>query len=123
MPQIKITTSTVQLIAELNDCATTRALLDVLPCQSTSNTWGDEVYFRVPLSVKLETDARQVVEAGTVCFWVEGNSLALPYGPTPISEGDECRLISKVNVIGLIQGNPLQLADIHANDSIRIELA
>ncbi len=66
----------------------------------------------------LEPDARQVVEKGAVCFWAEGQALALPYGPTPISAGDECRLVSKVNVLGHIEGDPRALAGVCAGTLI-----
>ena len=92
-----------------------------LPCTSTANTWGEEVYFEVPVQAELEPDARQVVEKGAVCFWVEGQSLALPYGPTPISEGDECRLVSEVNVLGQIAGEPRALAGVRVGAPIRVE--
>lgn len=121
MIQIRIKTDSIELLAELEDTPTTRALVDTLPCESSANTWGEEVYFSVLVSVNLEPDARQVVEAGTVCFWVEGNAVALPYGPTPISVGDECRLISDVNVLGKISGDPRQLDKIGQGDRIRIE--
>jgi hypothetical protein len=122
MPSISISARNIRLTAQLDDCATTRALLAVLPCDASASTWGDEVYFSLPLSVSLEPDARQVVEPGTVCFWVEGDSLALPFGPTPISEGDECRLVSRVNVIGRLDGDPARLSGIRAGDAIRLAL-
>ena len=92
-----------------------------LPCTATANTWGEEVYFEVPVQAALEPEARQVVEKGAVCFWVEGQSLALPYGPTPISTGDECRLVSEVNVLGQIEGEPRTLAGVRAGAPIRVE--
>jgi hypothetical protein len=77
----------------------------------------------MPVHVELEDDARQVVEAGTVCFWTGGNSLALPYGPTPASHGDECRLVTEVNILGQIEGNPRELASVRDGMSIRVEKA
>ena len=121
MKQIRITSGSVEILAELDDTATARALLEVLPCQSSANTWGQEVYFSIPLTVELEADARQVVEPGSVCFWTEGNAIALPYGPTPISQGDECRLVSRVNILGRLIGSPDDLASIKLGDPIRIE--
>jgi hypothetical protein len=75
------------------------------------------------LSVKLEAQAREVVDPGTVCFWVQGNSLALPYGPTPVSRGDECRLVTRVNVLGMLEGDPRRLGDIADGDKIRVTAA
>lgn len=123
MKKIRIKANTTEIIAEINDTPTARALLDILPCQSRANTWGEEIYFSVPVKANLDADARQVVEPGTVCFWVEGNSVALPYGPTPISEGDECRLVSEVNILGRITGDPQQLASIHQGDKVTLERA
>ncbi|MDP1718214.1 MAG: cyclophilin-like fold protein, partial [Burkholderiales bacterium] len=97
------------MIANLHDTPTTRKLLGALPCVASANTWGEEVYFSLPVTVALEADARQVVDPGTVCFWVDGSALALPYGPTPISKNDECRLASKCNVLGKIEGDPRRL--------------
>jgi len=112
-----------ELIARLQDTPTAQALIDALPFDSSANTWGEEVYFSTPVRVKLEQDAREVVEPGTVCFWVQGNSLALPYGPTPASHGDECRLVTRVNVLGEIEGDARQLAYINDGDDITVEAA
>ena len=75
------------------------------------------------MSAKLEPTARQVVDPGTVCFWVQGSSLALPYGPTPVSHGHECRLVSPCNVLGRLIGDPTILAEVHDGDEVTVELA
>lgn len=110
-----------ELTAQLDDTPTARALLKAVPCKASANTWGEEVYFSVPVQAKLEADARQVVDPGTVCFWVQGQSLALPYGPTPVSEGQECRLVTKVNVLGRIEGDARALARIRDGDPVSVE--
>ncbi|NIO40756.1 MAG: hypothetical protein GTO41_11605 [Burkholderiales bacterium] len=112
-----------KLFAELQDTPTAKALLAALPFESSASTWGEEVYFSTPLSAKLERDALEVVEPGTVCFWVQGNSLALPYGPTPVSQGEECRLVTRVNILGAIEGDPRRLADIADGDQISVTAA
>jgi hypothetical protein len=123
MARIRISWQTGEVIADLRDTATSRQVLAVLPCESTANTWGEEVYFNLPLKAKLEPDARQVVDPGTVCYWTEGSSLALPYGPTPVSKGDECRLVTKCNVLGQVEGDPRGLKTVRDGESIRVELA
>ncbi len=123
MKQVRIATEAVELLAELRDTPTARALLKALPCESTARTWGDEVYFEVGVDTALEPDARQVVDPGTVCFWVEGRSLAIPFGPTPISQGDECRLVTRVNIVGRVLGDVTALRGVRDGDRIAVEVA
>jgi hypothetical protein len=112
-----------ELFATLDDTPTVKALLAALPCEATANTWGEEVYFSLPVKAKLEATAQQVVEPGTVCFWVQGSSLALPYGPTPASQGNEPRLVTPCNVLGRIEGDARALAKIRDGDRLRVERA
>jgi hypothetical protein len=121
--QIRISWPSGHLTASLDDSPTSQALARALPLVSTARTWGKEVYFDVRVSVSRETDAREVVEPGTVAFWTDGDALALPYGPTPISQGDECRLASPCNVLGRIDGDPEVLATVRDGDPIRVEPA
>ncbi|GAB2509631.1 cyclophilin-like fold protein [Nocardia heshunensis] len=121
--RIRITWPANQLTATLSDTPTTKALLAALPISSSASTWGEEVYFETGVSVPRESDARQVVDPGTVAFWTDGDSLALPYGPTPISHGDECRLASPCNILGSFDGDPRLLATVRPGDPIRVELA
>jgi len=107
----------------LNDTPTARALVAALPLKARAQTWGEEVYFEIPVKATLEKDAKQVVPPGTVCFWVEGSSLALPWGRTPISEEDEPRLVTRCNVLGRIEGDPKRLASVRSGDAIALELA
>ena len=121
--RIRITWPSGSVTAVLEATVTSEKLIAALPCESTASTWGDEVYFSMPVKVKLEADARQVVEPGTVCFWVQGSSLALPFGPTPASQADECRLVTDVNVLGKIEGDPKVLKGVRDGQRIRVELA
>ena len=108
--------------ATLEDTPTARALAAALPVKAKAQTWGEEVYFEIPVTAKLESGAKQVVPPGTVCFWVEGSSLALPWGRTPVSEGDESRLVTRCNVLGTIDGDPRQLASVRSGDGITVSL-
>ena len=98
-------------------------MVAALPAKSRANTWGEEVYFTLAADVELEREAREVVDPGAVCFWVQGSSLALPYGPTPVSRGDECRLVTRVNVLGKLEGDPRALASVRDGDAIEVTLA
>ncbi|HYR37204.1 MAG TPA: cyclophilin-like fold protein [Burkholderiales bacterium] len=121
--RVRITAGKVTLQAELRETPTTRALLQALPFEAAAQTWGEEVYFSTPVSAKLEADAKQVVEPGTVCFWTEGDALALPFGRTPISTDERPKLASRCNVLGSIVGDAKALAGIKAGARIRVEKA
>ncbi len=92
----------------LNFSSTADKLWEILPVKSIVHRWGNEIYFEVPVETILEENATDVVPPGTICFWVEGNSVAIPFGRTPVSIGDECRLITAVNIIGKMT-SPLEL--------------
>lgn len=121
--RIRISWDKGEVFGVLSDTPTAQKLFTALPCESTANTWGEEVYFSVSVSAVLEADARQVVPPGAICFWVEGHSLAIPFGPTPVSQGNECRLVTKVNLLGQLEGNPRVLKSIRDGDKIRVEIA
>ena len=120
---LRIAAGKVLLTVELRDTPTSRALLAVLPFESRAQTWGEEVYFTTPVSAKLEPDARQIVEPGTVCFWTEGDALALPWGRTPISTDERPKLASRCNVLGRIEGNPADLQKIRTGEKITVSKA
>jgi hypothetical protein len=121
--RIRIAWDRGEVFGILDETPTANKLVKVLPCSSTAKIWGEEVYFRLPLEAGLESDAQQVVPPGTICFWVEGQSLAIPFGPTPISQGNECRLATKVNLLGKIEGDPRVLKSVCDDDVIRVEAA
>lgn len=123
MTRIRIKWPKGELVAQLADTPTAKAVAAALPAKSRANTWGEEVYFTIAADVQLERDAREVVDSGAVCFWVQGGSLALPYGPTPVSRGNECRLVTRVNVLGKIEGDPRALASVRDGDAIDVSLA
>ena len=121
MPKIKLTLGPLVFSAELFDTATAHAIYRQLPIRSSAQTWGEEVYFSVPVKAELESDARDVVEAGELAFWVEGNCIAIGFGPTPISKGDEIRLAARTNIWGRVLGDVKQLAVVSAGDPITVE--
>jgi hypothetical protein len=121
--RIRISWPSGEVFATLQDTDTARRVLAALPISSRASTWGEEVYFETEVEAELEDDARQVVDAGAVCFWVEGKSLALPFGPTPVSQGEECRLVTEVNVLGALDGDARVLASVRGGDAIEVELA
>jgi hypothetical protein len=112
---------TEQLEVDLLDTPTARALIEALPFEARAQTWGEEVYFATPVKAKLEKDARQVVDPGTVCFWTEGDAIALPYGRTPISSDERPKLASRCNILGRIVGDPKCLQAVKGGETVRVE--
>jgi uncharacterized protein len=119
--KLRITAGKLALEAELRDTPTSRLLIAAAPFEASAQTWGEEVYFTTPVSAKLEPDAKQVVEPGTVCFWTEGDALALPYGRTPLSTDERPKLAARCNVLGTLSGDARRLGWIKAGQKIRVE--
>ena len=123
MRRLKITLGSVEFTAELFDTPTADAIYDSLPFTASASRWGEEVYFLTPVRVDLEPDARAIVEAGELAFWVEGISIAIGFGPTPISQGGEIRLAAPTNIWGHVIENARQLTAAPAGAAINVECA
>jgi hypothetical protein len=121
--KLRISAGSTRFEIEISSSETAKALAAAAPFESRAQTWGEEVYFATPVRAKLEADARQVVEPGTVCFWTQGDALALPYGRTPISSDDRPKLANPCNVLGKVLGDPRALSKIRPGDLVKVEKA
>jgi hypothetical protein len=122
--KLRVRAGATTLEIELDATPTSAALLKSVPFESVAQTWGEEVYFEAPVKASLEPGARQTVEPGTVCYWVEGSSIALPYGRTPVSGKDgKPKLVTPCNVLGRIVGDARSLAKVKSGERIRVEAA
>ena len=119
--KIKITTGDVALEAELNDSPTALKVAAALPIEARVNTWGDEIYFGIPVEEKLDGTAKELVEMGDLGYWPSGSAFCVFFGPTPISVGDEIRPASAVNIIGKVDGDPTVLKAVRDGDKVVIE--
>jgi hypothetical protein len=119
--QIRIIVGEVTLLADLLDTPTAQAIYAVLPIESRALTWGDEVYFDVPVEVSREPDARDVVQPGEIAYWVEGRCIAIGFGRTPISRGNEIRLAARTNVWARSRDNVKVLRAAKDGDRVRVE--
>jgi hypothetical protein len=120
--RIKVTVGEVEVYGELNETRTADLIWNSLPVESQVNTWGDEVYFSIPVQAELEDSAREVVDLGDMGYWPPGNAFCIFFGPTPNSRGDEIRPASPVNVLGKVVGDPNVLKTVSTGASVRVEV-
>ena len=113
----------VRLEAETLETPTAAAILDALPLEATAQTWGEEVYFGIGVDAALESDARDVVAAGEIAYWPPGEAIAIGFGRTPVSRGDEIRLASPANVWARALGDVTALNSVAAGNSVRVSRA
>ena len=117
---ISIHAGSVKVLAELNNSSTAEKIWDALPIEGRANTWGDEIYFRIPLSLPPE-NPREVVEMGDLGYWPPGEAFCIFFGPTPASRGGEIRPASPVNVFGRVSHDPTALKKVAAGDPVVIK--
>lgn len=123
MKDITITSGNISLNAELIDNATAQAIWDALPIENRASTWGDEVYFTIPVNMEASPDARADVDVGELAYWPTGSAFCIFFGPTPASSGPRPRAASPVNVFGVIQGDPTAFKKVRSGDHVQITRA
>lgn len=105
----------------LNDVAELEKLAEKSPFKSEANRWGDEIYFELPVKLKLKGE-RTMMEIGEVAYWPEGNCLCLFFGPTPISKGDKPVAYSDVTPLGKIVNGLENLKNVKDGEGIIIKV-
>ena len=120
--QIKITAGPVVVSATLNDTAIAAMIWDALPIEASANTWGDEIYFGIPVSAGDEA-GQEVVDLGDLAYWPPGSAFCIFFGPTPMSRSDEIRPASPVTVVGKISGDPTVFKQVASGAPVLIERA
>ncbi len=121
MKKIMIRAGEVEAEAELNDSATAKAIWQALPLKGVANTWGEEIYFKIPVSQGLEADAKELVQLGDLGYWPQGEAFCIFFGATPISGPGEIRPASAVNVVGRLVDDPGRFLSVSAGTPVRIE--
>jgi hypothetical protein len=120
MNMITITSGDVRLPAELNDSPTARQIWQALPLEGRARTWGDEVYFEIPVVAGQESDARAEVEVGELGYWPAGRAFCVFFGPTPASTGDAPRAYSPVNILGKVVGDATRFRAVQEGAAVSV---
>jgi hypothetical protein len=111
-------TVTAELIGE--SPGTAEAVWARLPIEGRANTWGDEIYFTIPVTCGAEKP-RDMVAVGDVAYWPPGEAICFFFGPTPASRGGEIRPASPVNVFAKIMGDAKILKQVRPGEKVLIE--
>ncbi|MDE2843474.1 MAG: cyclophilin-like fold protein [Chloroflexota bacterium] len=120
--EIRIIAGGLEVVATLNGSETAKAVAAALPITASANTWGDEIYFGIPVDASLE-DGREVVDLGDLGYWPPGRAFCIFFGRTPASRGDEIRPASAVTIIGKVTGDPAVFKQVSSGAQITIELS
>lgn len=118
--KIKIKTEKIEVFAQLNDSEIAQLVWELLPFSASVNTWGDEIYFSIPITTKLKNPV-DIVEKGDLGYWQEGKCFCIFFGPTPISSKNEIKPASSVEVIGKVIGNLKEFKNVHPEETITLE--
>ena len=123
MSRIRFRFGALTLEAEWLDTPTARAIRAALPYRARVMTWGEEVYFDVPVEAAREPGARAVVTPGEIAYWPDGPAIAIGFGRTPISQGDETRLASPCNVFARALADVTVLGGVEAGTTVTVDVA
>lgn len=118
--RIKITAGSVQQTAMFNDSICAQKIWNALPIEAKGSTWGDEIYFGIPVESGPE-NPQATVELGDLGYWLEGSCFCIFFGPTPMSRGNEIRPASAVEVFGQLEGDPKEFKKVSSGSKVVIE--
>jgi hypothetical protein len=118
--KIQITLGPLNLDAELNDTPTAKKVAEVLPLKTSFSTWGDEIYFTIPVEAELDESAREEVKMGDLGYWPTGAAFCIFFGPTPMSTKGKIIPASAVNIIGRVLGDATGLKKVMEEAEIAI---
>lgn len=119
--KIKITIGRVALDAELNESPTARKLAELLPLKTTFHTWGEEIYFTIPLEAELDETASEEVQIGDLGYWPPARAFCIFFGPTPMSTAEKIVPAGPVNIIGRVNGDATYLKEVMDEEEVILE--
>lgn len=120
MKKIKIKAGNVEVDAKLEETSLAEKIYNSLPISSKVNTWGDEIYFEIPVDEKIENGVKEV-EKGDIAYWPDGRCMCLFFGPTPISHSGKIIPASEVEIFGKIIKGIEKLKEVKSGEEIFVE--
>ncbi len=121
--KIRITVGKVVADAVLNESPTATKIWEALPIEARGSTWGDEIYFSIPVDAGQEKGARDLVAVGELGYWPPGTAFCIFYGRTPASTDDRPRAASPVNIVGKVVGDATAFRAVSSGTRVRLERA
>jgi hypothetical protein len=118
---IRIRVGQLTMEARLHDTPTAQKIARALPIHASFNTWGDEIYFVIPVTSELDENASEVVELGDLGFWPPGKAFCIFFGQTPMSRPGEIRPASAVNIVGKVIGDATQFKQVMHERQVILE--
>jgi hypothetical protein len=118
--RIRIKAGQVTAEAVLDGSKTADAIWGALPLAVSGQTWGDEIYFGIPVKAKAESP-RATVDMGDLGYWEPGSAFCIFFGPTPASRGSEIRPASPVNVFGRVVGDATVFKNVRSGTTVHVE--
>jgi hypothetical protein len=118
--RLVIEAGSVSMLAELNESPTAQMIWDTLPIEARASTWGDEIYFGIPVEASQAPDARAEVSVGELGYWPVGRAFCIFFGPTPVSSGPQPRAASPVNPVGRVLGDATEFREVPDGAPVRL---
>ena len=119
--RIKIVIGASSMEGELNDTPTALKIAEALPIRASFSTWGDEIYFTIPVNAELDESAREEVELGDLGYWPTGKAFCIFFGKTPMSSHGKIIPASAVNIIGRVVGDPKKFKEVMNENEVLLE--
>src|ERR671925_1501786 len=118
---LRIRIGDLAIEAELHNTPTAQKIAEALPISALFNTWGDEIYFSIPVTAELDDSAREVVDIGDLGYWPPAKAFCIFFGQTPVSRPGEIRPASAVNIVGKVKGDARQFTQVMQERQVMLE--
>ena len=119
--KINIKIGNLSMEAELNDTPTAKRIAGILPVRTSFSTWGEEIYFTIPVDCELDESAREIVELGDLGYWPTGKAFCIFFGQTPMSSPGKIVPASAVNIIGRVLGDSERFKEVMGEGEVMVE--